>query len=230
VEDKSDIFSLGCVLYELLAGEKAFPGENYFSIMYKITNLDPPAIRKNRPEIPEILWKVCRKALAKDPHQRYQGCMDLAYDLRVVLRGLKGGPRGDKAETIIDYIHSVPFFENFKKDQVREILNASNIIKVRKGRVVVAEGDIDDAFYIILSGKAGVSKGNTILASLTRGECFGEMSYLSGQTRAATVVAETDCILMKISGTLLDKSAEPIQLLFMRNFALTLLQRLSKKT
>jgi hypothetical protein len=43
------------------------------------------------------------------------------------------------------------------------------------------------------------------------------------------VVAETDCILMKISGTLLDKSAETIQLLFMRNFALTLLHRLSKK-
>ena len=57
----------------------------------------------------------------------------------------------------------------------------------------------------------------------------GEMSYLSGQTRAATVVAETDCILMKISGALLDKSAETIQLLFMRNFALTLLHRLSKK-
>ena len=229
VEDKSDIYSLGCVLYELLAGEKAFPGENYFSILYKITNMDPVPIQTTRPEIPEVLWKICRKALAKEPGQRYQSCMDFAYDLRVALRGLKGGPRADKVENLIDYVHSVPFFENFTKDQVREILHASNIIKVRRGRVVVAEGDIDDTFYIILSGKAAVSKGNTILASLTRGECFGEMSYLSGEIRAATVVAETDCILMKISGTLLDKSAETIQLLFMRNFALTLLHRLSKK-
>jgi serine/threonine-protein kinase len=228
VEDKSDLFSLGCVLYELLAGEKAFPGENYFSIMYKITNMDPVPLRTTRPGIPEVLWKICQKALAKDPSQRYQGCMDLAYDLRVALRGLKGGPKTDKADTIIDYVHSVPFFENFTKDQVKEILHASNIIKVRRGSVVVTEGEINDTFYIILSGKAAVSKGKTILASLTRGECFGEMSYLSGQIRAATVVAETDCILMKISGTLLDRSAETIQLLFMRKFALTLLHRLSR--
>ena len=84
-------------------------------------------------------------------------------------------------------------------------------------------------YNIILSGKAAVIKEKRNIASLTRGECFGEMSYLSGQTRAATVAAETDCILMKISGTLLDKSAETIQLLFMKNFALTLLHRLTKK-
>jgi CRP-like cAMP-binding protein len=126
-------------------------------------------------------------------------------------------------------VHSVPFFENFGKEQVKEILNASNIIKVRKGKVLVAEGEIDDTFYIILSGKVAVNKGSRTIAFLSRGECFGEMSYLSGQSRAATVVAETDCILMKISGTLLDKSPDAIQVPFLRNFALTLIQRLSRK-
>lgn len=228
-EDKSDIFSLGCVLYELLTGEKAFPGENSFSIMYKITNEEPRPVPEIRPEVPEILWKITRKALSKTPAERYQSCMDLAYDLRVALRGLKGGTKVDRIETVIDYVHSVPFFESFGKEQVREILNASNIIKVRKGKVLVAEGEIDDTFYILLSGKVAVTKGSRRIASLTRGECFGEMAYLSGQSRAATVVAETDCILLKISGTLLDKSPEAIQLFFLRNFALTLIHRLSTK-
>ena len=80
-----------------------------------------------------------------------------------------------------------------------------------------------------MSGKVAVNKGSRTIAFLTRGECFGEMSYLSGQSRAATVVAETDCILMKISGTLLDKSPDAIQVPFLRNFALTLIQRLSRK-
>lgn len=230
VEDKSDIFSLGCVFYELLTGEKAFSGDNYFSILYKITNENPVPIQEIRPELPEILGKIVKKALAKEPNQRYQTCMDLAYDLRVALRGLKGTTKSDKVADVVDYVHSVPFFENFTKDQVKEILAASNIIKVLKGKVVVAEGEIDDSFYIILSGRAAVQKGDTKIALIKRGQCFGEMSYLSGQSRAATVRALTDCILLKISATLLDKSAESIQLRFLKNFALTLLDRLSKST
>ena len=50
----------------------------------------------------------------------------------------------------------------------------------------------------------------------------------SGAARAASVFAETDCILLKISATLLDKSPETIQLKFLKNFAMTLLGRLSK--
>lgn len=228
IEDKSDIFSLGCVLYELLTGEKAFTGDNYFSIMYKISNEDPIPVREIRPEVPEILEKIVNKALAKHPNERYQTCMDFAYDLRVALRHLKGTVKSNKIADVVDYVHSVPFFENFNKEQVSEMLHASNIIKVRKGKVVVAEGEIDDSFFIILSGKAVVRKNNKNIALIGRGECFGEMSYLSGASRAASVLAYTDCFLMKISATLLDKASESIQLLFLKNFAMTLLTRLSK--
>ena len=228
VENKSDIFSLGCVLYELITGERAFTGENDFSIMYKIVREDPVPIHKIRPGIPKILSKITEKALSKDPGDRYQTCGDFAYDLRVALRGFKGTIKKGKVKDVIDYVHSVPFFENFSKAQVGEILNASNLIRVPKGKIVVAEGDIDDSFYIILSGEAAVNKNGKNIALIKRGECFGEMAYVSGQARAATVLAYTDCILMKISATLLDKSSESMQLLFTKNFAKTLVKRISK--
>jgi serine/threonine-protein kinase len=77
-----------------------------------------------------------------------------------------------------------------------------------------------------LSGKVRVSKENAVLAVIGVGECFGEMSYLGGQPRVATVTADTDCILMKISAILLDKASESIQRLFYKNFAITLVHRL----
>jgi eukaryotic-like serine/threonine-protein kinase len=228
IEDKSDIFSLGCVMYELLTGERAFPGDNYFSVLYKITHEDPVLPSSIRKELPDIFDKIIQKALSKDPGERYQTCMDFAYDLRVALRGLKGTIKKSKVEDVVDYVHHVPFFENFTRDQVKEILMTSNLVKIRKGRVVVSEGDIDDAFFIILSGRAAVKKNGRIIAEITRGECFGEMSYLGGQTRAATVVAASDCIMMRISATLLDRSSETIQLQFMKQFAITLLTRLDR--
>jgi serine/threonine-protein kinase len=230
LDDRSDIFSLGCVLYELLTGEQAFGGENYFSIMYKITNDEPRPIREIRGELPKILERITQKAVAKDPADRYQACMDFAYDLRVALRGLKGGWSEEKISDVIDYVHSVPFFEAFAREQVKEILDASTVIKVLKGNVIVLEGDIDDSFFIILSGSCAVRKNNKKIALLKRGECFGEMGYLSGRSRVATVAADSDCILLKISAILLDKSSESIQLLFLKRFAMTLLERLSTST
>jgi serine/threonine-protein kinase len=228
VGEKSDIFSLGCVLYELLTANRAFTGENYFSILYRITHEEPPSLLSYERSIPEVLDKIARKALAKDPSLRYQTCMDLAYDLRVALRGLKGSVKRSKIEDVVDYIHQVPFFEPFSRDQVTEILMASNLVKAPKGRVIVNEGDIDDSFFIILSGQVVVRKDGRTLSRIDRGECFGEMAYLSGKSRAASVVAATNCILMKSSATLLDRSPLEIQLLFLRQFALTLLTRLSK--
>ena len=107
-------------------------------------------------------------------------------------------------------------------------MNASQVLKVKKGQVVLNEGEIDDSFFIILSGSVAVQKKRKKIATIAIGECFGEMAYLQGQSRMATIAAETDCILLKISGTLLDRSSESIQLLFQKNFALTLVKRLSK--
>jgi serine/threonine-protein kinase len=229
VDDKTDIFSLGCVLYELLTGQKAFPGDNHFAVMYKISHAKPESILKIRPEIPPILDKITRRALARDTGVRYQTCTDFAYELRVALRGLTDTIKKSKVEDVVDYIHQVPFFADFDRNQLKGILKSSNLVKVPKGKVLVSEGEIDDSFYIILSGKAVVRKDKKNIAIISRGECFGEMAYLAGDARAATVLAGTDCTLMKISATLLERSSEAMQLLFLKRFAKTLLSRLSKK-
>lgn len=226
--NESDIFSLGCVLYELLSGEQAFPGDNSFSIMYKITNEEPASVLGIRPDLPEIFEEITKKALAKDPKKRYPSGTAFAYDLRVALRGLAGVSIDERVGDFADDVYRLPFFNEFTSDQVREIVSASNIVTIREGQVVVAEGEIDDTFYILVSGKAKVRKNGRDIASIGTGECFGEMACIGGQARVATVMADTDCILMKISATLLDRSSDSIKFLFFKNFAMTLVRRLSK--
>jgi serine/threonine-protein kinase len=225
----SDVFSLGCVLYELLTGEIAFPGDNNFTIMYKVTNEEPTAITELRPDLPGMLDDIIKKALAKDPAKRYQTCMDLTYDLRVALRGFTETFLDGKVKDAVDYVHHAPFFQNFTREQVKELITASSIVKFPKEKVIVAEGEIDDTFYILLNGNAKIRKNNQDIAFIGVGECFGEMAYISGQARTATVVADTECILIKISATLMDKSPDDIQLLFYKNFAKTLVNRFSVK-
>lgn len=226
--NESDLFSVGCVLYELLSGEQAFPGENSFSIMYKITNEEPVPLLSIRPDLPEIFEDILKKSLAKDPNDRYPSGMAFGYDLRVALRGLVGDSADKKVRDFADDIYRLSFFKEFTGDQIREIISASNIVTAREGEVVVAEGEIDDTFYILVSGRAGVRKSGKDIASIDTGECFGEMACIGGQARVASVVADTDCIVLKISATLLDGSSDSVKFLFFKNFAMTLVRRLSK--
>ena len=224
----SDIWALGCILYLMLTGHHAFPGKKLAEVKKNILETNPVPLRELRPEVPEILEGIIAKVLNKEARKRYQTCLEFAYELRVALRGMSPTIQKDeKAKNAIEYIHKVPFFRNFTKSQVEKLFTASSIEKVPAGNVIVAEGDIDDSFYVILSGQAKITKAGQGVAVIGVGECFGEMAYIGGQARIASVSAETDMLIMKISATLLDRAPDNIQLLFFKNFAMFLVRRLS---
>jgi serine/threonine-protein kinase len=225
---QSDIFSLGCVLYEVLSGQKAFPGENSYGVLYKITSTEPPPILSIRSDLPRVLDEITRRAIQKDPKERYQTCMELAYDLSVALRSMGNSPRKqEKVKDVVDYFKNLAFFSDFKVEQLSELTSTANIVQVPKGKVIASEGEIDDTFYVILSGRAKVLKGDHEIATVGSGECFGEMALIGGQPRVANVTADTDCVLMKITATLLQQLPDSVGLLFYRSFAKTLVRRLT---
>jgi serine/threonine-protein kinase len=82
IDQRSDIFSLGVVLYEILAGRPPFSGENVNAIMYQILNNIPPPPGSVNSNVPDMLNFIVAKALAKGQDDRYQNANDLAHDLR----------------------------------------------------------------------------------------------------------------------------------------------------
>lgn len=86
VDHRTDIFSFGVLLYELLSGQSPFKGMHETAIIYEIVNVDPEPISIVKPELPPDLDAILLECLAKEPDERYQSAKEIVKDLRKLKR------------------------------------------------------------------------------------------------------------------------------------------------
>jgi Tol biopolymer transport system component len=91
VDFRTDIFSFGCILYEAVAGTRAFSGESAVDTLHQIIHSDPAPIAQRAPVVPGELQRIVQKCLQKNPEERYQSMKEIAVDLRGLRRQLDSG-------------------------------------------------------------------------------------------------------------------------------------------
>jgi Tol biopolymer transport system component len=87
LDGRSDIFSFGAVLYEMLTGRRAFEGKSQLSVASAILEKEPQAIRTLKPMTPPALEQAVRRCLSKDPEERWQAARDLELELKWIAEG-----------------------------------------------------------------------------------------------------------------------------------------------
>ena len=96
VDEHTDVYSLGVVLYELLTGEVPFPGENFVAVAMRHINEPPPSIRDKRPDVSPRLEAAVQKAMAKDARDRFASMSGFCRELEASLAEAQGADAGDR--------------------------------------------------------------------------------------------------------------------------------------
>src|SRR5205814_6345526 len=89
MDARTDIFSLGVVLYEMLTGRVPFAGQTMTDVLASILMLEPPSLSQSAPDSPEELQRIVHHALRKDKEKRYQTAAELLTDLKTLKQDLE---------------------------------------------------------------------------------------------------------------------------------------------
>jgi serine/threonine protein kinase len=231
LNQQTDIYSLGVVMYQLLTGTLPFQASNNFSMMYQITNVEPPLPSSFRKEIPLALDKIVRTAMQKDLERRYQNWDEFSYDLAEAFRSEHLSDRSQEFADSEKFntLRAMEFFNDFSDAELWEVLRISSWENAPAGKVLMHDGDEGDFFCILAVGEVKVTKRKKLLNILAPGECFGEMAYLSkqGNERSADVTTMSDSRIITIHTEDLERASEPCRHRFDRAFMSNLVERLT---
>ena len=231
VDHRTDIYSLGVVMYQMLTGKLPFQGTNKFSMIYQITQFEPAPPSSHRHEVPEALDRIVRRAMHKDSRGRYQTADEFADELVEALQSGLGAQRrivfGDADKFAA--LRNMPFFRRFAEPELWELVRVGLWERVPAGTELVREGDPGDFFCLLVEGEARVTKNRKLLSVLGPGECFGEMAYLAldRRERGATVTTSKDSHVVRIRIADLEKATVSCRSNVDRAFIGILVERLN---
>ena len=188
-------------------------------------------LREVCPEVPQALAAVIAKAMEKSLEKRYQSGAEMAADLAGVHEKLGHVERQELSEEEkFAAARGLKFFNEFSDDEIEEVLTVASWARFDDGQALITEGESDSAFYVLAAGDVDIVVGDRTVTTLGKGDCVGELGYLSKVKRIASVIARGDVDAICIEEMHMEWASLPCQLRFNKIFQRTLIERLSVTT
>jgi serine/threonine protein kinase len=228
IDWRSDMYSLGAVLYHLLTGERPFDGANSFELMDNILNSSALPPSERRPGAPRELDAIVGRAMAKSRAERFESWAEFEGALSRLLALAPAESELSDAEKFAAS-RRLKFFKRFTDAELWEAVRPSVWRHHRAGEELIREDTVDDAFYIIASGLLKVTRKGKLLNAVSPGECVGEMAYArrDDRPRSATVTTVEPSWAMRLRVHDIDTLSEHCRARFNEAFLAIMAERLT---
>lgn len=226
---QSDIYAVGVMAYQLLTGTLPFNATSKDALIYQKLHGETVPLENRRQDLPQSLRFAVHRAIHPDKDHRYTSWKEFCDDLARALPQVARPEETRFDSSLFGVIRNLSFFAHFSDVEVWETVGLSRWQQRKPEEPIVKEGEVSSSFYIIISGRAVVTKNGVELSHLTTGDCFGELAYLdeARHQRVASVTASTTLNMIEIQGDSLHKASDRLQACFAKAFLNIMVARLS---
>lgn len=230
LNQKTDLYSLGVLLFHMLTGRLPFRAANPAQLVYKIINADPPSVSQLNPDVPEQMDAVIRKALEKDLYSRYRNGADFAKDLAAVRYKILDDKYVPPDTQRFTQLRKLAVFTEFEDVELWEVLRICSWRKVDEHVTLMREGASDQRFGIVLDGRVEESIDGRRVIQLGVGELFGVQAWLDHleHRHMMTVVSLQPLTYLEINPAALALASEEVLERFHRVVSTVVVRRMAE--